>query len=177
MNLPTRAAIREADAAFAREALGRMLLIRGFEQRALDHSTSNSPIIAGSVHLCAGQEAVPVGAMAALSAGDRSVATYRGHGWALEAGVDLDAAFAELCHKATGVNGGRAGSAMIAAPWIGFLGENSIVGAGGPIACGSALQARLAGKSDVAIVSFGDGAVNQGHCMKHWLSPPLNLLR
>ncbi|MCM0018698.1 MAG: thiamine pyrophosphate-dependent enzyme [Tagaea sp.] len=139
-----------------------MMLIRGFERRAQELSTSASPLIAGSVHLCAGQEAVPVGAMAALRKGDKSVATYRGHGWAIEADLDLDAIFAELCHRATGVNGGRAGSAMIAAPWSGFIGENSIVGAGGPIACGAALASLVAGDGGVAIVSFGDGATNQG---------------
>jgi 2-oxoisovalerate dehydrogenase E1 component len=154
--------IAAADVTFAVDCLRRMLVIRGFEARAQLHSTSQTPLIAGSVHLCAGQEAVPVGAMAALRKGDKSLATYRGHGWAIESGLDVDAIFAELCHKASGVNGGRAGSAMIAAPWMGFIGENSIVGAGGPIACGAALAAVTSADGSVAIVSFGDGAMNQG---------------
>lgn len=154
--------IKPSNSDFARDALRRMLLIRGFEMRALTLSTSNAPMIVGSVHLCAGQEAVPVGVMAALRKGDKSVATYRGHGWVLEAGIGLNEAFAELCHKASGVNGGRAGSAMISAPWLGFLGENSIVGAGAPLACGAALAGRHRDDPDVAVVSFGDGAMNQG---------------
>ena len=45
-----------------------MLLIRELEQRSLDLSASVPPEVVGSAHLCAGQEAVPVGvgAMAAI---------------------------------------------------------------------------------------------------------------
>ncbi len=150
------------DADFAVAAYRQMLLIRAFEQRCQDLSTSNPPVIVGSVHLCAGQEAVPVGTMAALLPHDSVVATYRGHGWALTGKLGLEEVFAEVCHRANGVNGGRAGSAMITAPWAGFVGENSIVGAGGPIACGVALAARIRKSGAVAIVSFGEGATSQG---------------
>ena len=150
------------DREFALSAYRQMLLIRRFEQRCLDLSTSNPPTILGSIHLCAGQEAVPVGAMAALQPQDYVVATYRGHGWALSGRLDIADVFAEVCHKASGVNGGRAGSAMISAPWKGFIGENSIVGAGGPIACGAALSCLLRKTKGVALVSFGDGATSQG---------------
>ncbi|PQA89591.1 alpha-ketoacid dehydrogenase subunit alpha/beta [Hyphococcus luteus] len=139
-----------------------MYLIRAFEQRCLDISQSAESLIAGSVHLCAGQEAVPVGALAALQDKDDIVCTYRGHGWALAAGIAADEALAEICHRATGVNGGRAGSAMMMAPWRGFIGENSIVGAGGAIACGAAMAAGLRKDNGVTIVTFGDGAMNQG---------------
>ncbi len=155
--------IKPADADFARAAYRRMLFIRGFEQRCLDLSTATPPGIAGSIHLCAGQEAIPVGAMAALQPGtDKVVSTYRGHGWALTGKLDAGEVFAEVSHRRTGINGGRAGSALITAPWDGFIGENSIVGAGGPIACGVALAASLRGSGAVALVSFGDGATSQG---------------
>lgn len=154
--------IQPGDADFAVAAYRQMLLIRAFEQRCLDLSTSNPPAIAGSVHLCAGQEAVPVGAMAALLPQDSVVTTYRGHGWALAGKLGLEEVFAEVCHRATGINGGRAGSAMIMAPWAGFIGENSIVGAGGPIACGVGLAAQFKKSGAVVVVSFGDGATSQG---------------
>ncbi|BCH27938.1 alpha-ketoacid dehydrogenase subunit alpha/beta [Mesorhizobium sp. L-8-3] len=150
------------DAEFLAQAYERIYRIRQFEQAALDLSTSQDAQIAGSVHLCAGQEAVPVGALAALSPDDRVIATYRGHGWALEAGVPAEAMFAELCHRAAGVNGGRSGSALVTAPNARFIGENSIVGAGGPIACGVAMAARLDGVDRVCVVTFGDGATSQG---------------
>ena len=139
-----------------------MLLIRRFEERCLELSTSTPPAMAGSLHFCAGQEAIPVGATAALRSDDRVVATYRGHGWALERGIGVDELLAECCHRATGVNGGRAGSPYVMAPWLGFVGENSIVGAGVPIAAGCALASVYLESGRVAVVSFGDGAVNQG---------------
>lgn len=137
-----------------------MVRIRALEQVCLDLSSASR--IAGSIHLCAGQEAVPVGAVSALKPGDAIVATYRGHGWALASGLPLREVLAEVCHRAEGVNGGRAGSAYMMAPWAGFVGENSIVGAGLPIACGAALAQRLQKRDGVVVVSFGDGATSQG---------------
>jgi len=98
-----------------------MRLIRSFEEAALGLTKGEGALIAGSAHFCAGQEAVPVGALAALRADDQIVATYRGHGWALESGIHPRALLAELCHKADGINGGRSGSALVMAPQQRFL--------------------------------------------------------
>ncbi len=154
--------IAAADAAFALDAYRRMAFIRAFERRCWDLSARTPPAIAGSLHFCAGQEAIPVGAAAALEPRDRVVATYRGHGWALETRIAPAELLAEVCHRATGINGGRAGSAYVMAPERGFIGENSIVGAGAPIACGVAMALEQAGEGGVALVSFGDGATSQG---------------
>jgi len=137
-----------------------MLTIRRFEERVLDLRSRDE--IAGSVHLCTGQEATPTGALAVLSEHDRVVATYRGHGWALACGVPPDELLAEICQRETGVNGGRAGSAYLSAPEHRFVGENSIVGAGLPIACGVALGLRARGDGGVVLAVFGDGATSQG---------------
>jgi 2-oxoisovalerate dehydrogenase E1 component len=150
------------DAAFAREMLAGMAFVRAFETQALELSKSSPPAIMGSMHLCAGQEAVPVAAMSALGPQDKVISTYRGHGWALAAGLEASAVMAELCHRATGINQGRAGSAYFMAPDQRFIGENSIVGAGVPIACGVAMSEVAAGSGNVVIVSIGDGAMNQG---------------
>ena len=88
----------------------RVHFIRAFEQRVWDLSGENPPLVAGSTHLCAGQEAVPVGAAAALEKRDRVVATYRGHGWALEFGVPAYELLSEICHKA-------AAPSRPASPW------------------------------------------------------------
>jgi 2-oxoisovalerate dehydrogenase E1 component len=141
------------------DAYRRMVTIRLFEERCLALSADS---IAGSIHLCGGQEAIPVGARSALEPGDKAVATYRGHGWAIEWGVPLVELLAEICQRAGGINGGRAGSPYIMAPEHGFIGENSIVGAGVPIAAGVALAAKLNGTGRVCVVSIGDGAMNQG---------------
>ena len=137
-----------------------MWRIRMFEEKAT--ALSGSGDIRGSVHLCTGQEAGPVGACDALAAGDALFATYRGHGWAIARGTPLRPMFAELLGRATGVNGGRGGSAHLSAPDYGFFGENSIVGGGAAHAVGAALAGRYDGTDRLAIVVFGDGAMNQG---------------
>lgn len=152
---------RSTDREFLLDAYARIAAIRAFEESCLRLSTRKDATILGSVHLCAGQEAVPVGTMAALRKDDQVVATYRGHGWALECGISAERLFAEVSHKSGGVNGGRAGSALIMEPTR-FLGENSIVAAGAPIGCGAALAARANGSDRLVVVSFGDGATSQG---------------
>ncbi|GAA2450265.1 thiamine pyrophosphate-dependent dehydrogenase E1 component subunit alpha [Agromyces soli] len=119
--------------------------------------------IVGSVHLCNGQEAIYTGAVRALDLGrDAVFPTYRGHGWAIACGVPPEAVLAELLGRASGISGGRGGSAYFTAPGYGMYGENSIVGAGAPIACGAALAGRFDGSGRVALASFGEGAMNQG---------------
>jgi 2-oxoisovalerate dehydrogenase E1 component len=116
----------------------------------------------GSMHFCAGQEAVPLGAVAALHDDDQLIATYRGHGWALASGLPPRSVMAEICHRAEGINGGRAGSAYFMAPHTRFIGENSIVGAGTTIACGVAMANVSQQNGRVVVVTIGDGAMNQG---------------
>lgn len=137
-----------------------MLEIRAFEERVLEMRLAEQ--IAGSVHLCIGQEAGPVGTCSALRPDDSVYATYRGHGWAIAAGAPLEGLFAELLGRETGVNAGRGGSAYLSHAGSHFMGENSIVGAGVPIAVGAALAARFQDSERVALTAFGDGATNQG---------------
>jgi TPP-dependent pyruvate/acetoin dehydrogenase alpha subunit len=137
-----------------------LMAIRAFEEKVRTLRLDGQ--IVGSVHLCIGQEAIPVGACRVLHRTDTLVATYRGHGWALARGVPPRQLFAELLGRSTGVNGGRGGSAHFSAPQYGFHGENSIVGAGAPIAVGAALAGRFDGSGRVAVAVFGDGAMNQG---------------
>jgi len=105
--------------------LREMLLIRELEQRSLDLSTAVPPQVIGSAHLCAGQEAVPVGAVAGLEMTDQIIATYRGHGWAVASGLTMVEVFGEICQRSVGLNGGRGGSAYMMAPdrrWPGSCG-------------------------------------------------------
>lgn len=140
--------------------LRQMQLIRSVEETILRLRRADE--VAGSVHTCVGQEAVPVAALAALDERDRVLSTYRGHGWALACGVPPRLLLAEVLGRATGTNGGRGGSAYLSAPQYRFLGENSIVGAATPIANGVALALQQTGSGGVAVVSIGDGATNQG---------------
>lgn len=141
--------------------LGTMAQIRAFETEIA--RLRGLGTVVGSVHLCSGQEAIYTGAAAALDLPrDLVYPTYRGHGWALACGAGLTAMFAELMGRQGGVNGGRGGSAYLSVPDVGMMGENSIVGAGAPIACGAALAGRFDGSNRVTVAAMGDGAVNQG---------------
>src|SRR5271166_2324269 len=113
-----------------------MLRVRRFEEQLL--ALLKAGELVGSAHLCIGQEAIPVGACSALRAEDAVVATYRGHGWAIARGAPLEAMFAEVLGRDSALCGGRGGSAHLMAPEYGFLGENSIVGGGVPVAIGAA---------------------------------------
>lgn len=143
------------------DRLAAMHRVRFFEEEVLRLRTENH--VVGSVHLCNGQEGIYVGAANALDLSrDAVFPTYRGHGWALACGVPLKDMFAELLGRETGINNGRGGSAYLTAPDYGMYGENSIVGAGAPIATGAALAAAYDGSGRVALASFGDGTMNQG---------------
>ncbi|MFG1954834.1 thiamine pyrophosphate-dependent dehydrogenase E1 component subunit alpha [Micromonospora sp. NPDC048830] len=142
-------------------ALGAIWRIRMFEEEVTRLRLAGD--VVGSVHLCNGQEAIAVGTCAELNLPtDRVFATYRGHGWALACGVPLHPLFSELLGRETGINGGRGGSAYFSASRYGFMGENSIVGAGAPIAAGAAMAGRFDGTDRVIVSVFGDGAMNQG---------------
>ncbi|GAB3157459.1 thiamine pyrophosphate-dependent dehydrogenase E1 component subunit alpha [Micromonospora sonneratiae] len=138
-----------------------MTRIRRFEERLM--ALKDEGEIPGSIHLCNGQEAIPVGACRTLRDTDYVSATYRGHGWAVARGVDLTALFAEIMGRDSAICGGRAASPYLSDASRRFVGENSIVGAGVPIAAGAALSAKRAGAGDVSVVSIGDGAMNQGN--------------
>src|SRR5258708_30908781 len=140
-----------------------MLRIRMCEEKVTQLCGTGD--IRGSVHLCIGQEAGPVGACDGLAGPDALFATYRGHGWAIARGTPLRAMFAELLGRATGVNGGRGGSAYLSAPEWGFFGENSIVGGGVPHAVGAPLAGPYHGTGPRAVAGFGGRAMNQ--CAVH----------
>jgi 2-oxoisovalerate dehydrogenase E1 component len=150
----------EVNALTKAEAFQQMSIIRRLEERSLELASEG--LIAGSIHPCLGQEAIPVGALAALRDGDRILSTYRGHGWAVACGVPLDSLLGEICQRAEGINGGRGGSPHFFAPKWGMLGENSIVGAGVPIAVGVAMASRARDEGRVVLTSIGEGAMNQG---------------
>ncbi len=138
----------------------RMRLIREFENRAADLFSEGR--IPGFVHLYAGEEAIGVGVCAHLTDRDFITSTHRGHGHCIAKGVDPKEMMAELYGKAPGACKGKGGSMHIADVTKGMLGANGIVGAGGPLACGSALMAKVKGTDQVTVCFFGDGASEQG---------------
>lgn len=137
-----------------------MLRIRLFEEKVQELFMGGN--IEGTTHLCQGQEAVSVGAIAAMRPEDVLTNTYRGHGQALARGMPPERAFAELMGRATGVAGGVGGSMHLVDFSVGNIGSNAIVGAGLPIAVGAAMSFKLRGQPRVALTFFGDAATNIG---------------
>jgi acetoin:2,6-dichlorophenolindophenol oxidoreductase subunit alpha len=137
-----------------------MTRIRFFEARVRDLATANE--IPGFVHVSIGEEASAAGTCAALRQTDRITSTHRGHGHLIAKGGKLAEMMAELYGKRTGYCKGKGGSMHIVDFALGILGANGIVGAGLPIATGSALAAVIAKRDDVTACFFGDGASNEG---------------
>lgn len=138
----------------------RMRLIRGFED--LVQSLFLRGEVYGTTHLYSGQEAVAVGFASVLEDRDRVAATYRGHGHALALGVDPQALLDEMLGRATGINGGVAGSMNVNSPKDRLIGCFGIVGGSIAAATGAALALKRT-TGGVAIAYFGDGTVNQGY--------------
>lgn len=137
-----------------------MTLIREFEEQV--HRSYLEGLVHGTTHLCNGQEAVCAGVAKALREDDYVSYTYRGHGQCLARGMDVEAAFAELFGRETGVCGGLGGSMHLTDIDRGLIGAFGIVGAGLPVAVGAGVSAQLAGRKQVSVSFFGDGATNIG---------------
>jgi TPP-dependent pyruvate/acetoin dehydrogenase alpha subunit len=137
-----------------------MVKIRMFEDKVAELFSAGK--LPGFVHLYAGEEAIATGVCANLTDRDYITSTHRGHGHCIAKGVDLNAMMAEVYGKATGACKGKGGSMHIADVDKGMLGANGIVGAGGPLACGSGLMAKTLGTDQVTVCFFGDGAAEQG---------------
>jgi pyruvate dehydrogenase E1 component alpha subunit len=148
------------DVGHAHYLLREMLRIRRFEEKCAE--LYQSAKIRGFVHLYIGEEAVAVGAMQALELEDAVVATYREHGQALARGMPANAVMAEMYGKLEGCSRGRGGSMHLFDAATRFYGGNAIVGGGLPLAVGLALADKLAGRPQVTVCFFGEGAVAEG---------------
>jgi len=140
------------------EYLEKMLKIRFFEEKVSDLLSRD--IVKGASHLYVGQEAVAVGAVAAIRGDDYITSTHRGHGHCIAKGGDPKLMLAELCGKVTGYCKGKGGSMHIADVNAGNLGATGIVGSNIPVATGAGLSIRLRKTDQVVLCFFGDGATN-----------------
>jgi len=140
--------------------LKKMLEIRYFEEKVMDLLSRD--IVKGASHLYVGEEAVAVGACAAIRKDDYITSTHRGHGHCIAKGGDMKLMLAELCGKATGYCKGRGGSMHIADVRAGNLGATGIVGSNIPVATGAGLSIKLRKTDQVVLCFFGDGAANTG---------------
>ena len=146
--------------------------IRFFEEKVFELLGQN--IIKGASHLYAGEEAVAVGAIAAIERGDVIGSTHRGHGHCGAIGNKYadseqdrqnhwNAMMAELMGKETGYCKGRGGSMHIAeVDKQNNLGSTGIVGGNQAPAVGAALAEKYKKSGRVVLSFFGDGSTNCG---------------
>jgi len=137
-----------------------MLLARRFEEKAAESYSLGK--IGGFCHLYIGQEAVAIGALAALRQDDYVLTSYREHAHAIAKGISADAVMAELYGKATGCSRGKGGSMHMFDASVNFLGGHAIVGGQIPLATGIAFASKYKGTDQVTLCFFGEAAVNQG---------------
>ena len=152
-------------------------LRQGMEIRALENNIANllsKAVLKGASHLYAGEEAVAVGAVAALRDNDLITSTHRGHGHAHAHGdtyaktpeakqEHYDKMMAEVLGKSGGYCKGKGGSMHIADVEHGNLGATGIVGGNIPVAVGAGLAQKLMKTDRVVVCFFGDGASNTGN--------------
>jgi pyruvate dehydrogenase E1 component alpha subunit len=142
------------------ELFRQMQLIRRFEEEAARAYSMGK--IGGFLHLYIGQEAVAVGASAALQPQDYTITTYRDHGIALARGLSTRAAMAELYGKVTGCSRGLGGSMHFFDVEHQMYGGHGIVGGHLPLAAGMAFASKYLEEDRVTMVFYGEGASSIG---------------
>ncbi|MBU6423795.1 MAG: thiamine pyrophosphate-dependent dehydrogenase E1 component subunit alpha [Chloroflexota bacterium] len=138
-----------------------MWLIRAFEESVSELVGTGE--VVGLVHVSIGQEASAVGVCDVLEARDRVYSGHRAHGHVLARGAEPAAVMAELMGKAAGLCGGKGGSMHLVDVAHGVLEATGVVGGTIPLALGTALALRETEPGAVAVVFFGDGAVQTGY--------------
>jgi acetoin:2,6-dichlorophenolindophenol oxidoreductase subunit alpha len=145
----------------AADFLATMWRIRHFEERV--GRLKQGDEVYGLIHLSIGQEAVAAGVCSQLRDDDAVYTGHRAHGHAIAKGAPIDRVMAELMGRADGLCQGMGGSMHLVDVEHGLMGATGVVGGNVPLALGSALAAAMAGSDRVAVVFFGDGAVQAGH--------------
>ncbi len=140
--------------------LALMTRIRTFEEQVQRLAAAGE--VPGFPHLSTGQEAVAVGVCAHLTTQDRLFTSHRGHGHVLAKGSDVEAAFAEILGRETGLCRGRGGSMHLVDAAHGVLGATGVVGGNLSLAAGAAWAAQATDAQNICAVFFGDGATGAG---------------
>src|ERR1700751_5255942 len=148
------------DGDVAQGLLRTMWRIRLFEERVAQ--LKRTLLVHGLIHLSIGGEGVAAAVCGQLRDDDAVYSGHRAHGHAIAKGAPIDRLMAELMGRASGVCRGLGGSMHVVDVEHGLLGATGVVGGNVPLALGSALAARLKGSDAVAVVFFGDGAVQGG---------------
>jgi pyruvate dehydrogenase E1 component alpha subunit len=136
-----------------------MLLVRALDERLLRLQRQGR---IGFYLTATGEEATHVGPAWALRTSDWVYSSYREIGLALYRGYPLRTFLCQLFGNAEDPVKGRQMPVHHTARDINFVSISSPVATQIPQAVGTAMGARLAGKDDVALAYFGDGATSTG---------------
>lgn len=152
--------LRDIDPALVAKLHRFMVRLRRIEQ-ALADEYHPADEMRCPVHFCIGQEAVPAALSELLQADDYLFSHHRSHGYYLAKRAPMRAMFAELYGKATGANGGKAGSQDISYPGVNFF-SGAILAGATAIAAGAAMGFQMRKEPRVAVAGFGESATDEG---------------
>lgn len=145
------------------ELYKKMLQIRLLEDKLQELCLTGE---ATDLHFSKGQEAISVGACAALKPTDYMVTHHRTIAHSIARGVPLNPLVAEILGKATGFNKGMAGEMHIRYPPLRYMFSFQLVGTCVPVAGGLAWAVKNFLKEDsIVAVFFGDAAT--GNAQTH----------
>lgn len=144
----------------ARALFEKLCLVRFAEEAIVRHYAENE--MRTPMHMSTGQEQIAVGVCGALGERAKVFCSYRSHAAYLARTDDVEGFFLELYGRATGPMGGEGGSMHLMNAEKGVLCASAIVAGSIPAAVGAAFAEKSRGTDGVAVVFFGDGAVDEG---------------
>jgi len=150
----------QPDRATQIEIYRRMALLKANDERSRKLVTTGRLVM--PYYSYRGQEVIPAALTVNLSDDDYLCTIYRGVHDMLAKGMPLNALWAEIAGRATGVCKGKGGPMHLTYPAKGIMVTTGIVGSSLPIANGLAWAAQLSGDGRIAVAMFGDGASNIG---------------
>jgi TPP-dependent pyruvate/acetoin dehydrogenase alpha subunit len=148
------------DAAVALDVYRLMSLARQFEEQLGEVFAGGR--LAGWFHSCIGHEATHATLGTFLEEDDHLVPYHRSRVALFAKGMTAREVAAEMMGRATAQSRGRGGDGHIVHPARRIYGMTGVLGAGTPIAAGIAYGAKLRGRGEVVINSFGDGTAARG---------------
>ena len=152
--------VSDVDRETLHRMLEQMLVGRRLEEKCAEAYALGK--IGGFCHLYIGQEAVTVGAFAALRPDDYVITAYRDHVQALAKGMSARSIIAELYGRIDGASKGKGGSMHLYSAEHNFMGGWGIVGGQVPLAIGFGFASKYRKEDRVTLCFMGEAAVNQG---------------
>ena len=144
----------------AKALLRQMVRLRRIEE-ALHEEYHPADEMRCPIHFCVGQEAIPAALSLCVDKEDYLFSHHRSHGYYFAKGAPLEQLFSELYGRATGANGGRAGSQDISHTATKFF-SGAILAGAVAIGTGAAFGISLRNSSQISVCGLGEGATDEG---------------